>query len=61
MDAATSNEMVQKYGDLVAFGRHFIANVSRLCVFWWNHISKRIAARVRSPFASEGGSLTDVL
>ncbi|KAN0138423.1 hypothetical protein V8E53_003886 [Lactarius tabidus] len=26
MDAATSNEMVQKYGDLVAFGRHFIAN-----------------------------------
>ena len=30
MDAATAVNTVEKYGGLVAFGRHFIANVSRV-------------------------------
>ena len=30
MDGATAINTVEKYGGLVAFGRHFIANVSRV-------------------------------
>jgi hypothetical protein len=55
MDGATANKMVEKYGGLVTFGRHFIANVSRVFVCWWSLLSKRIAAR--SPSAPEGLSL----
>jgi NADPH2 dehydrogenase len=29
-DRATANSTVEKHGGLIAFGRHFIANVSRL-------------------------------
>jgi hypothetical protein len=55
MDGATANKLVEKYGGLVAFGRHFIANVSRVFVCWWSPLSKQIAAR--SPCAPEGLSL----
>ena len=45
--------MVEKYGGLVAFDRHFIANVSRALCSQWSHIA------ARSPIAFEGGfSLT---
>lgn len=59
MDGATANKMVEKYGGLVAFGRHFIANVSRVFVGWWWHFSKQISAR--STFAPEGRPFTDAL
>ena len=38
IDGATSAmKMVEKYGGLVAFGRHFIANVSRVFGSQWSH------------------------
>jgi 2,4-dienoyl-CoA reductase-like NADH-dependent reductase (Old Yellow Enzyme family) len=59
MSGVTANKMVEKYGGLVAFGRHFIANVSRVFVGWWSHFSQQIVARC--PFAPEGRSLADAL
>ena len=35
MGRASAIEMVEKYGGLVAFGRHFIANVSHLSYNRW--------------------------
>ena len=42
MGGVAASKMVEKYGGLVAFGRHFIANVS--CVFGsqWCHFSIHI-------------------
>src|SRR6266702_4510806 len=57
MDGATAINTVEKYGGLVAFGRHFIANVSRIFGGQWTHFSNHIAAR--SSFAPEGRSLSD--
>ena len=59
MDGATANEVVEKYGDLVAFGRHFIANVNCAFISWWSHFLKHIVAR--TPLAPETRSLTDAL
>ena len=36
MGRATAIDTVEKYGGLVAFGRHFIANVSRLSSSRWS-------------------------
>ena len=36
MGRATAIDTVEKYGGLVAFGRHFIANVSCLSSSWWS-------------------------
>jgi len=47
---------VEKYGGLVAFGRHFITNVSRIFGGQWSHLSDHIAAR--SSIAPEGRSLS---
>ena len=59
MDGATAVKTVEKYGGLVAFGRHFIANVSCVLFNQSCHFSNYIAAR--SPFALEGRSLSDAL
>ena len=39
MDRAKAIETVEKHGGLIAFGRHFLANVSRVFVFssQWKH------------------------
>ena len=37
MDSATAMKMVEKYGGLVAFGRDFIANVSRVIGSQWRY------------------------
>ena len=34
MDRATAISTVEKYGGLIAFGRHFLANVSRVFCSW---------------------------
>ena len=59
MDGANALKTVEKYGGLVASGRHFIANVR--CVFFNQscHFSNHIAAR--SSFAPERRSLSDAL
>jgi NADPH2 dehydrogenase len=59
MNGAAASKMVEKYGGLVAFGRDFIANVSRLFGSQWSHFSNYVAAR--SPFAPEGRSLFNAL
>ena len=59
MGGAAAVKMVEKYGGLVAFGRDFIANVSRVFDSQRGHFSKDIAAR--SPFAAKGRILTDAL
>ena len=59
VDRAAAIKMVEKYGGLVAFGRHFIANVSGVSSSQWSHFSDHITAR--SPFAPEGRSLSDAL
>ena len=59
MDGATANKMVEKYGSLVAFGRHFIANVSSAGMQLVGPFLEHILAR--SPFVSERGILTDAL
>ena len=56
----TADKLVEKYGGLAAFGRHFVANVSRVFVGWWSQFSKQTVAR--PPFTPEGRrSLTDAL
>ena len=37
MDRAKAIDTVEKYGGLVAFGRHFLANVSRVFGSQWKH------------------------
>ena len=59
VDRAAAIKMVEKYGGLVAFGRHFIANVSRVFNSQWSHFLHDITAR--SPIALEGRSLSDAL
>jgi NADPH2 dehydrogenase len=44
VDRASAINMVEKYGGLVAFGRPFIANVSRVFGSQENDFSNRIAA-----------------
>jgi NADPH2 dehydrogenase len=56
---AAAINLVEKYGGLVAFGRHFIANVSPVFGGQWSNFSNHIAAR--SPFAPEGGPVSDAL
>ena len=56
---ATANKLVEKYGGLVAFGPHFIANVSRVFVGWGSHFLKYIA--VRSLFAPETRCNRDII
>ena len=59
VDRAAAIKLVEEYGGLVAFGRHFIANVSRVFGSQWNHFSNHPTAR--SPFAPEGRSLSHAL
>jgi NADPH2 dehydrogenase len=59
MDGVAASKMVEKYGGLVAFGRHFIANVSFIFGCQWSHFSIQISAG--SPFAPEGRSPTYAL
>jgi NADPH2 dehydrogenase len=61
IDGATAAiKMVETYGGLVAFGRHFIANVSR-GFFRAIHFSQNAFTTARSPFAPEGRSFTDAI
>jgi hypothetical protein len=57
MNGATANEMVEKCGGLVAFGRHFITNVSRVFVGWRSHFSQRLQPDIPLRL-KEGFSLT---
>ena len=59
VDRAAAIKMVEKYGGLVAFGRHFIANVSRVFDTQWSHFSDHVAAR--SPIAPQRRSLSHAL
>jgi NADPH2 dehydrogenase len=46
MDGVAASKMVEKYGGLVAFGRHFISNVS--CIFGsqWSYFSNSYSSRI---------------
>ncbi len=59
MDRTTAINTVEKYGGLVAFGRHFISNVSRVFSSQRSHFSDHIAAR--STIAPEGRPPSDAL
>ena len=58
MDSIAASKMVEKYGGLVAFGRHFIANVSYTFGGYCGVISQYTLHAARSPFAPEGRSTT---
>ena len=60
MGGVAASKMVEKYGGLVAFGRHFIANVSIFSAVS-GAISQYTLYAARSPFAPEGGSPTHPL